>query len=589
MNDPMDGGQPEILRFGVFEVDLRAGELRERGRKVPLQEKPFQVLVALLERDGGILTRDELRQRLWPSGTVVEFDANLNTAMRRLRDALGDSAERPRYVETLPRRGYRFLVPQKKASLVTAPTPAVPALPPSAESKSQMPYARYGTVIAMLIASIALLIWVLHRYTHDDSPHRTLLAVLPFRDLSGAPEQDFLSDGLTEELTTQLGRIDPEHLGVIAPSSVMPYKSRPVDLRQIGLDLGVAYVLECSVRRASDQLFITAELVQISDQTQRWAETYNRPFRDVFNVQRDIARRITESLALNILPGRADALARAATTSTAAYEALLRGRHSWTLGTESGFRSALEDFQNALAADPNYTMAYAGIGKTELSLADYHFVDPAPGLKEADAAISKGLALDSDVPELILLHAAWLEAQHSSPAEIDTAYANAVALDPNGAAAHLNYALFLRTQKRFSEALSEAQKALELDPASPSTLVNAGRVFFAAHDDGAATRLFNKALIVHPSFPAALYFLAVQAEEHGKSEEAIALYQKAVISSGRTPKYLHSLGIAYANVGRKVEARQLLDELRRQAPNRYVDPQYIVSIDASINSNSGGR
>jgi TolB-like protein/DNA-binding winged helix-turn-helix (wHTH) protein/Flp pilus assembly protein TadD len=583
MSTPDAEFESKIIRFGVFEVDLRAGELRRRGLKVPLQEKPFQTLAALLERDGAIVTREELRLRLWPTGTVIEFDANLNSAIRRLREALGDSAEQPRYVETLPRRGYRFLVPVQKAAVDEQSVRLAPTAPSPRNANSRRPYRRYAALGAALVA-VAVLTILWHRDYGGHVPPRLLLAVLPFRNLSGQSNEEFVSDGLTEELSTQLGRLDPEHLGVIAHTSVMRYKDQVVDVRQVGRDLGVSYVVESSVRRDTEELFVTVQLIQVQDQTQRWAETYKRPRGDVFNVQRDISRHIAQALALNLLPGREEVLARAETTNSGAYDDYLRGRYSWSLGTEAGFREALSAYRAAITKDPVYAMAYAGIAQTDLSLADYHFVDPASGNAEAREAASKGLTLDNGIPELALLEAALLETEHSPTSRIAAAYRNAIGLDPNSAKAHLGYALFLREEKQLPQALVESRMALALDPASPNTCVSAGRVYFAAHDNAEAARLFKRALLLMPGYPSALYFLGLLAEQDGRHEEAIANYQLAVTSSGRTPKYLRALGVAFAKLGRMSEAQALLDELRKQSATRYVDPQYLTSIEALISS-----
>jgi tetratricopeptide (TPR) repeat protein len=364
----------------------------------------------------------------------------------------------------------------------------------------------------------------------------------------------------------------------------MRYKDQAVDVRQVGRDLGISYVVESSVRRDAEELYVTVQLIQVQDQTQRWADTYKRQRGDVFNVQRDIARHVAEALALKLLPGREEALARAETTHSDAYEDYLRGRYSWSLGTEAGFRDALSAYQAAIAKDPAYAMAYVGIAQTDLSLADFHFEDPASANAEARDAVSKGIALDNEAPELALLQAALLETNHSPTSRIAAAYRNAIGLDPNGAKAHLGYALFLREQKQFPEAIAETRQALTLDPASPNTCVSAGRVYFSAHDDAEATRLFERALFLMPGYPSALYFLGLLADQDGRHEEAIANYQLAVTSSGRTPKYLRALGAAYAKLGRVSEAQALLEELRRQSATRSVDPQYLSSLEALITS-----
>jgi len=580
-----DHSSPEILRFGVFEVDLRAGELRERGRRVKLQDKPFQTLALLLKRHGEIVTREELQEGLWPSDTFVEFDANLNAAIRRVREALGDSAERPRYVETLPKRGYRFLMPVEKGS--GADTRASELVSDAAQPRWNIHLAWSAiAVVALVLAVASVALWFREHPQATQTQNRLMLAVLPFQNLSGRPDEEFVSDGMTEEMTTQLGRLDPEHLGVIARTSVMRYKNSTEDVRKIGQELRVDFVLESSVRRDADQLYVTAQLIRVNDQTHLWAETYVRPMGEIFAIQRDVARRIAQSLALKLLPGQDAVLARAETTSTPAYEDYLRGRYQWGLGTDSGFRAAVTAFEEAISKDPNYAIAYAGIARCYLSLADYHFMDPSQALDSARQAVARGMVADSSVPELYLLRAVTLDHAQPKPPGIEEDYRRALVLDANDAEARLDYALYLRAQKRSPEAVEEARRGLELDPASPLANVEAGWVMLSAGREADASDLFEKALGLSAEYPAALYFLARVSEQHKRSGEAIAYLERAVVSSGRTPKYIHALGMVYAESGKNEEARRLLEELREQARLRYVDPEYRASLAAKVAGNT---
>lgn len=572
-----------ILTFGAFEVDLRAGELRERGRRTKLQDKPFQALAMLVKRPGEVVTREELREGLWPSDTFVDFDANLNTAIRRLREALGDTAEKPRYIETLPKRGYRFLVPVKTQN--SAPSPAsVIDSGAIASSKKSARLARYAAALSLVIFFIGLsLKWrSTHRQQANQNPRRVMLAILPFQNLSGRADEEFVSDGLTEEMTTQVGRLDPSHLGVIARTSVTRFKASKEDVHRIGQDLGVDYVLESSVRRDADQLFVTAQLIRVSDQTHVWAESYARPFGEVFAVQRDVARGIAQCLALKLLPGEEMALARAATINTAAYEDYLRARYEWSLGTETGFRTALAAFEESVKKDPNYAVAYAGIARTYVSLGDYHFEAPDVAEHEAERAIERGMSADNTIPELYLMHAVALDRANPKPAGIEEAYRHALDLDPNYAEAHEDFALYLRGQKRFSEAVEEARRGLDLDNASPMANVCAGWAFLSAGRDKDASAVLQKALTLSPDYPSALYFLAKIDEQRGHRDQAVADLQRAVVSSGRTPKYLHALGMLYADVGKKNEARELLEELQRQSKVRFVDSVYVTNLRAKL-------
>ncbi len=581
--------QPDALaRFGLFEVHFGAGELRKQGQLIKLQEKPLQALTLLLERAGSIVTREEFRSRLWASDTFVEFDDNLNAAIKRLREALGESAENPRFIETIRRRGYRFIPPVEYIPRQETLASGAPENGTSENPKPKHPLRRTGFVallalIALLLVAVGIF-WRRDQQAKQRRAQRVMLAVLPFKNLSGRPDQEYVSDGMTEEMTAQLGRLYPAGLGVIARTSAIRYKNTSQDVRQIGGELGVAYVLEGSVRRDAREMFVTSQLIRVADQTHLWAETYERPLQDIFVVQRDVARRVSESLALQLLPSEKAALARGNTVNTAAYDDYLRGRYEWEQGTEAGFRSSLESFQSALLRDPQYAMAYAGLARTQLSLAEYHFEAAGEARAKAAEAVSRGLELDTSIPDLYLLQAGVLSEDGSKNSAVEEAYRRAIKLDPNNAEAHQDYALYLLGSKRLPEALAEIQKARELDPVSPLVFTTSGWIFLDSKKLDKAETSLGQALRLDPNFPAAMYFLARVKEAENQPDEATAWFERAVNASGRTPKYLHALAISYVKVGRGDEARKLLDELRRSATKQYVAPEYIRSVEASLKS-----
>ncbi|HEV2417902.1 MAG TPA: winged helix-turn-helix domain-containing protein [Terriglobia bacterium] len=575
-----------VVRFGVFEADLRTGELRERGRKVRLQEKPFQTLALLVEKAGNVVTREELRERLWPADTFVEFDANLNTAIKRLREALGDSAERPRYIETLPKRGYRFIVPVARPNGIEAAVQRLQDIQPM-PSQTGLPSHRWILlfVAGFLVAVLGVGVWAFLKRLRPaltTTAARPMLAVLPFRNLSGNPAEDYVSDGMTEEMITQLGRMDPQGLGVIARTSVMKYKNTDEDTRQIGGELNVDFVLEGSVREDSKQVFITAQLIQVRNRTDLWSETYERPLRDIFAIQRDVARRVAESLALRLLPETESALARAETVNTDAYEAYLKGRFAWDQSTLDGFRRALDAFDEAIRFDPNYALAYDGVARTNLSLIDYRFISLGDGNERATQAVEKAIALDPSIPESYVLRAAILSRSNPRRPGIEDAYRRALALNPSDAEAHEQYGLFLRDAGRFNDALRQMHEAVVLNPLSPREHMLAGWVMLDAGRDEESSSEFQKTLGIVPNYPPGLYFMALVKERHNQWADAVALLEKSVESSGRTPKYLHALGMAYAKTGRREQALKILDELRDQAKGGYVEPGFITSLEIQL-------
>lgn len=415
--------------FGVFTVELPGGELRKHGTRLKIQERPLQLLIALLERPGEIVSREELRQRLWPDGTFVDFDHNISSAINKLRTVLNDSASHPRFIETVGRRGYRFLADVKRVSResVTASVSAAPA--PSASSASsaapalqeqklpeipiggaklgaRFPHLWMTVAAAVLLVSLSVAGYFQRRRsagTGDAPSQRVMLAVLPFENLTGDPGQEYFSDGLTEEMIAELGRLNPDHLGVIARTSVMIYKHSPKGLDQIGRELGVQYVIEGSVRRDANHVRITAQLIQVNDQTHLWAREYDRELRNLLEVQDEIAQELTDEIKLTIgdqaKSNTANHSAPRTATSYEAYDLYLKGRYFWNKRSPSGFQQAAEYFQQAIDKDPNYAPAYAGLADTYGLMSTWYLVRHAEYMPRAREAALKALALDETLAE----------------------------------------------------------------------------------------------------------------------------------------------------------------------------------------------
>src|SRR5262245_50246662 len=464
-----------VYRFGLFEVDGRLGELRKQGRVIKLRGRPFDILLLLLGRRGDLISREELRQQLWAADTFVDFDHGLNSAMNRLREALGDSAENPRFIETLPKRGYRFIAPieavnrraANRQSLDHATVeraaveereasqPAPDAAPPVAEPPTAGPayvLARVspGSRAVLLVAVGALLasIVVAALYLRigrgsPPQPSKMTLAVLPFENLSADADQDFFTDGFTDEMIAELGKLDPEHLGVIARTTTRLYKNARKDIGQIHRELGVDYVLEGSIRRAANRVRITAQLVQASDMTHLWAESYERDVSDVLTIQSEVAMKIAHSLTLALR--RPEAPSATNVTTSAAYDLYLRGHAFREQATEESTRKAIEYFQRSIAADPQYARAYAGI-------ADAYWLLGAPGweieqpmglLQRAQSSAERALAIDPQLAEahavLAMVRLSYRWDRPESEREIQ----EAIRLNPSSALAHQYYSTTL--------------------------------------------------------------------------------------------------------------------------------------------------
>ena len=408
-----------VYRFGLFEADARTGELRKQGRPLRLRGRPFDTLLLLLARAGDVISRDELRQQLWPADTFVDFDHGLNSAMNRLREALGDSAENPRFIETLPRRGYRFVAPihvvqNAVAVPAVATVPPAPAGSPAAPAQSlaadlalapRLPVAPWIVIsrpsrVVLLLASGALAAAVVFatlylRIARTPPPGTTkmTLAVLPFENLSTDADQEFFSDGFTEEMIGELGKLDPDHLGVIARTTTRLYKNAKKSVGQIRQELGVDYVLEGSIRRAGSRIRITAQLVQATDMTNLWAERYDRDVSDVLAIQSEVAMKIAHSLTLAL---KRPQVAKGQSASFPAYELCLRGKFYREQATEEGARKAIEYFQRAIAIDPAYAPAHAGLADCYrlLGAPGWEVEPPADLLRKAKDGAERALALD---------------------------------------------------------------------------------------------------------------------------------------------------------------------------------------------------
>ncbi len=391
-----------ILRFGSFEANVRAGELRKRGLKVRLQDQPFQILVMLLERPGELVTRQEIHQKLWPADTFVGFDHGLNNAINRLREALGDSAETPRFIETLPRKGYRFIaLVTGDGQLAEAEYPAAAATPvvetgPIDPRLSARP--RFLVTILVLCFALALagMVYLGWRRMRAGRPspgsEYVMLAVLPFQNLSGDPSQDYFSDGLTEEVIAQLGALSPDQLGVIARTTSMAYKHTSKSVEQIGSELGVGYVLESSVRRDGNQVRISVQLIRVHDQVHVWARSYDRQISHSIELQEEVAKAVAEQIEVKLSPsykGRTNPHH----LDAEANEAYLRGRYFWNQFTPEGYRQAISYFQQAIARDSNFAEAYSGLADSYNFLVVTDSIPASEGHPKALEAARRAVSL----------------------------------------------------------------------------------------------------------------------------------------------------------------------------------------------------
>jgi TolB-like protein/DNA-binding winged helix-turn-helix (wHTH) protein len=560
MNAPASSSRK--LQTGLFEIDLSSGQVHKHGRRLPLQEQPFRVLAMLLERPGEVVTRQELQTRIWPADTYVGFDEGLNTAIRKLRTVFGDTAGSPRFIETLPRRGYRFIAPvsevaaadrspvQSAAMVDGEDHPAGPALAEQTmegrtaagdQNQAVKPWSsrRYLAVAAVLLFAIAILAYVVHerRTPSTAATQRAMLVVLPFQNLSNDVGQEYFSDGLTEETITDLGQLSPENLGVIARTSAMAYKHTGKTVSQIGRELGADYVLEGSVRRQGERARVSAQLIRVSDQTHLWAESYDRELKDLLDVQDNLGRAIAEQVRANLTPEQQIELSKKHTVNPEAYDLYLKGRFYWNQRTPDAVKASITYFQQATAADPNFALAYAGVADAYNISNIIGLYSPRESFPQARAAAMRAIELD---PSLAEAHAALgMEKSHY---EFDfpgaeKEFLKAIEVNPNSTYAHLFYSnCFLLPMGRTSQAIAENKRAVELDPLSLPINNFMGMTYMFAGDYEHANQQFQHTIAMDPSFPLAHEYFSWFLTATGKYEESIKEREKSEVLGGTSPE-----------------------------------------------------
>jgi len=572
--------EPSLLRFGVFELDPKSGELRKAGVEINLPPQPAKVLILLATRAGQLVTREELRQQIWGKETFVDFEHGLNSCIKQIRAALDDHPEAPRYIETRPRRGYRFIAPVQEVSSRVGTAGALSEGLSSTAQRSGV--RRFGIaavgVVAILIATgyFARLAFPRHAVLPAD---KIMLAVLPFENLTGDTRQEYLSDGLTEEMITQLGRMHPERLGVIARTSAMQYKKTQKGMDQIGRELGVAYVLEGSLRRAGDHVRVSAQLIQVRDQTHLWAESYERDLRDILALQSDVAQAIARQIELKLTPQQQARLAGARPIDPRAYELYSKGRYFWNKRSEVGYTRAIQYFQQAIARDSEYAPAYAGLADAYALLGSMPNVElpRSEAMPRARTAAIKALALDEGLAEahtslaFVQMHFDW-----DWPAA-EREFTRALQLNPGYPTAHHWYAFWLLAHGRAEEALQEVRAAQRLDPLSLIINTDVGEMLYYGRRHDEAIEQGRRALEIDSAFALAHRVLGFAYLAKRQFAPAIEELGTTARLSGGQLDQVAVLGLAYAEAGRRAEARKLLKTLE-QASHKRPDLSHSIAL-----------
>jgi TolB-like protein/DNA-binding winged helix-turn-helix (wHTH) protein/Flp pilus assembly protein TadD len=570
-----------IIRFGVFEVDVQETELRKQGIRIKLQDQPFQILLMLLEHRGQTVSREDLRCRLWPADTFVDFDHSLNSSIKKLREALGDDSENPRFIETLHRRGYRFIAPVNGPEFPGAESTKVVAVSPS--PGKLLKRRRLIVVLAVCVTAFGLVVagtWYLRygRATQVDS-----IAVLPFINGGGDLNTEYLSDGITESLTDSLTHVP--QLKVKSRRSAFRFKGRDVNLQRVGDELGVSAVVSGRVAPYGDRIEVSAEITDVRDNTEIWGQRYKGKSTEIISLEQQIAGDIAQKLRSKLSPANKQQITKQGTLNPEAYQLYLKGRYHWNKRTEAGFKKAIEFFREATEKDPSYGPAYAGLAESYDLLPQFGALPTAQAILLAKKAATKSLELDDDLAEA---HTALAAASYLGRdwATAEREYKRALELDPNSAVAHHWYAILLVAIGHLEGAVTEIRRAQELDPLSPIIHVGAAwPVYSFLRQWDLSIEQCRDALDLDPNFAVAHNRLGFAYEFKGRYEEAITEHEAAVRLTDGADYALAGLAHAHALAGHKVEARRILGVLEGRSREFFVNPYHIATVQVALGNN----
>jgi TolB-like protein/DNA-binding winged helix-turn-helix (wHTH) protein/Tfp pilus assembly protein PilF len=598
-----------VVRFGTYQVSLQSGELRKAGLRIRVQQQPMKLLEILLEHPGAVVTREELRTRVWPDESFGDFDQALNIAIGKLRSALEDSAENPRFIETLPKRGYRFIA---GVSVVDADAPpkrpesAAGDLPGSQEKGRKAepgdkredaglavgPKRRLwpmrGVIVAaalvIIISLSTLSVWLFRSRAPAPRGIRSI-AVLPLENLSGDASQNYFADGMTDELITDLAQISA--LRVISRTSVMVYKGAGKPLPQIARELNVDAVVEGTVLRSGDQVRITAQLIEASTDKHLWSQSYEGELRDTLALQNRVASAIADQIRINLTPREQAALRSAKAVNPEAYQSYLKGRYFWNKRTADGLKAALAYFNQAVEEDPKYAQAYSGLADTYALLGDWQYgvMSFKEALPKAKAAAIKALELDGSLSEA---HTSLGYSLRAFDWDFDSAgkeFRRAIELNPGYATAHHWNAMNLGLLGRPQEALVEMRKAESLDPLSLIINADLAEFLLLTHSYDESVEQGRKIIEMDSTFAIGHKQLGDAYLLKHMDKEAIVELQKAVELSGRSPICIADLARAYVASGKMNEAMKLLSDLEKSSNTSFTNAPHIAMIYASMGDN----
>jgi TolB-like protein/DNA-binding winged helix-turn-helix (wHTH) protein/Tfp pilus assembly protein PilF len=580
-----------IYRFGPFSLDLNEKVLLRHGKPVALTAKAFEILTLLVQNHGRSLAKDEMLRHVWPDSFVDE--SNLAQHVFQLRKILEEAPDGRAYIETIPRHGYRFTqdvqqVPPPSAEIPAATPPAMQATAFVKQNASAKPRRMIAVALAVVLAALALAIYVARQGVSNPSPPqvgKVMLAVLPFENLSGDVQQEYLSNGLTEEMITRLGNLEPDRLGVIARTSAMQFKDSHKDIRQISRELGVDYVLEGSVRRDGARVRITAQLIQARDQTHLWAQEYDGGLSDILALQSDVAGSVAREIQLRLTPEQSARLTVTYAVDPGAYELYLKGRYFWNKRTEGAYVKAIDYFNQAIARDPQYARAYSGLADAYALLGSWPNAEMPRGVamsRAKDAAL-RALKLDDSLAEA---HAslAFVEMQYEwNWSASEQEFRRALALNPNYATAHQWFAYWMMAQGRSDESIAEIGLARKADPLSIIIRTDDVDLLCAAGRYDEAIAQAHEALELDPNFRLTHYFLGVAFIAKQMYPQALAEYQNNVAMDSNDEWSRVGLGRVYALTHDRANAEKILQQLLQDSRERSDMAMEIAFIYAELN------
>jgi len=587
------GALSRTYRFGAFELDVAAYQLRRNGAPVRLERLPMDLLILLVERRGRLVTRAEIVDLLWGKDVFVDVQTAVHTAVRKIRQALHDSPDDPAFIETIPAKGYRFIaeiearveapvevdeaVPETATPPPAATAPEPPAVGPHKPSLRRL---RVALGVLGLAAAAAFAGWLSTRDDRGASDVR--LAVLPFENLTNDPDREYVADGLAEEIIAALGQISPERVRVVGRTSTLSYRGTTKSLAQIGRELGVAYLVEGSIRAERDQLRITAKLIRVGDEEQVWSESYDHQLSSILALQRELSSAIAGQVALRLAPERLSALANRQTPDREAYDLYLRGLSISGRRTPASNQAALDYYHRAIGRDPRYALAWAGLADVYAAMPINADVPALTAGPQARAAANQALKLEPEIAETQFVrgYVSWLLDWDWPAAE--ASFRRAIAINPGIGRAHVSLGHLYSQMQRHDAARAAMRRAVELDPLNPMTHAISAQVAFQGRDYPAAVEHATRAVTLDPEFWIGYMQQAQAYEQLGSTDRALDAVMKSARYSGGNTKTHALRGYILARTGRSEEARDVLRALEATARERFVPPYALALVHAGL-------